>query len=31
MGNGWAEGVHKEDYDRCVEIYLSNFEKRTPI
>jgi PAS domain S-box-containing protein len=30
MGNGWAEGVHKEDYDRCVKIYLSNFEKRTP-
>ena len=30
MGNGWSEGVHKEDYDRCVEIYLSNFEKRTP-
>ena len=29
-GNGWAEGVHKEDFDRCVEIYLSNFEKRTP-
>jgi PAS domain S-box-containing protein len=30
MGNGWAEGVHKEDYDRCIQIYLSNFEKRTP-
>jgi PAS domain S-box-containing protein len=30
MGNGWSEGVHKEDYGRCVEIYLSNFEKRTP-
>lgn len=30
MGNGWAEGVHREDYDRCVGIYLSNFEKRTP-
>ena len=30
MGNGWADGVHKEDVDRCVDIYLSNFEKRTP-
>jgi PAS domain S-box-containing protein len=30
MGNGWSEGVHKEDFDRCVEVYLSNFEKRTP-
>ena len=29
MGNGWAEGVHEEDYDRCVKIYLSNLEKRT--
>ena len=29
-GNGWAEGVHKEDSDRCLGIYLLNFEKRTP-
>jgi PAS domain S-box-containing protein len=30
MGNGWAEGVHKDDFDRCLKIYLSNFEARTP-
>jgi PAS domain S-box-containing protein len=30
MGNGWAEGVHKKDFDRCLELYLSNFGKQTP-
>ena len=28
MGNGWAEGVHKDDFDRCVGIYLAAFKKR---
>lgn len=27
-GNGWAEGVHKDDFDRCLKIYLDAFAKR---
>jgi len=29
-GNGWAEGVHPDDFDRCLEIYVTSFEKRLP-
>ncbi len=30
LGNGWAEGVHSDDFDRCLNIYLNAFEKREP-
>lgn len=28
LGNGWTEGVFSEDFDMCLEIYLSSFKKR---
>jgi PAS domain S-box-containing protein len=28
VGNGWTDGVHREDFDRCLEIYLADFEAR---
>ena len=28
MGDGWAEGVHAEDFDRCVKHYLDHFHRR---
>lgn len=27
-GNGWAEGVHPDDLDRCVQHYISSFERQ---
>lgn len=29
-GNGWAEGVHPEDLERCVQHYVGSFETRVP-
>ena len=28
MGEGWAEGVHPDDLDRCVAYYLDHFRRR---
>lgn len=30
IGNGWAENIHPDDFDRCLKVYETSFEARQP-
>lgn len=30
LGHGWSEGVHPEDLENCIKVYLDSFGQRLP-
>ena len=30
LGNGWADGVHRDDFGDCLKTYVTAFEERRP-
>jgi PAS domain S-box-containing protein len=30
LGDGWTEGVHADDFDMCLNTYISSFDARNP-